>query len=103
MSLSRLGSMFMELEMERAVDAFVARGVSQAMLYEMDENHTGTIDRGEFLKYILLAMGKVEPEDVEKALRMFDQLDPQAQLEPDRRGDIKWQDVVFPLSCDWGV
>ena len=80
-SLSRLGSMFMELEMERAVDAFVARGVSQAMLYEMDENHTGTIDRGEFLKYILLAMGKVEPEDVEKALRMFDQLDPQAQLE----------------------
>ena len=37
--------------------------------------------RAEFLKYILLAMGKVEPEDVEKALRMFDALEPQAQLE----------------------
>ena len=38
---------------------------------------SGSVDRGEFLKYVLLTMGKVEPEDIDKALLMFDRLDPQ--------------------------
>ena len=86
-SLGKLGAITMEMEMERDVDAFVRRGVSQAMLREMDTRGRGSIDRGEFLKYVLLAMGKVDAEDIEKALGMFDKLD------EDRTGLIEVEHV----------
>ena len=74
-SLGKLGALGMEIERERDVDAFVARGVSEAMLAEMDTDRDGRVDRGEFLKVVLVAMGKVDREDVDKALEMFDALD----------------------------
>jgi len=76
-SLGKLGAISMEIERDRDVDAFVARGVSQSMLAEMDTDGNGIVDRGEFLKFTLVAMGKVDAEDVQKALDMFDQLDTQ--------------------------
>ncbi len=75
MSLGKLGSLGAEIERARDVDAFVARGISLAMLEEMDTDHSGDVDRGEFLKYVLLAMGTTDPEDIAKALSMFDALD----------------------------
>jgi potassium channel subfamily K len=74
-SLSKFGSIIMEVEAERAVDRFVARGVTETMIDAMDCDGTGSIDRGEFALYMLVAMGKVEQEDVDKVCSMFDRLD----------------------------
>ena len=74
-SLGRLGALSMEIERDRDVDAFVARGVSEAMLEAMDADGDGYVDRGEFVKFVLVAMGKVDREDVDTALQMFDALD----------------------------
>ena len=60
---------------EAHADAFVSRGVSEAMIADMDKDGSGSIDKGEFLAYMLIAMGKLEPEDVEKVNGMFDHLD----------------------------
>ena len=46
MSLGRLGTISMEIEMEKDVDAFVARGVSQTMLIEMDTNGEALVSSG---------------------------------------------------------
>lgn len=74
-ALSKFGTIIMEVEAEAHADAFVARGVSEAMIADMDKDSSGSIDRGEFLGYMLVAMGKLEPEDVERINGMFDRLD----------------------------
>ena len=45
------------------------------MLEEMDTNGDRQVDRGEFLKFILVAMGKCDREDIDRALSMFDVVD----------------------------
>ena len=75
MSLSRLGSVSLEVDSARELDAFVARGLSERMLVEMDAGDSGTVDRGDFLKFILVALGKVTPDELEKVMIMFDRLD----------------------------
>ena len=42
-SLSKLGALGMEMERDRDVDAFVARGVSESMLVEMDTDRNGVV------------------------------------------------------------
>jgi len=86
--LSKFGSIFMEIEAERNVNAFVARGVSEGMIDEMDEDGSGEIDKAEFLEYMLVTLGKVDQEDVDKVLAMFDELD------VDGGGTIGKEDIV---------
>ena len=45
------------------------------MVREMDVDESGSIDSGEFLRYMLVKMGKVQDSDIEKVLSMFDALD----------------------------
>jgi len=78
-SLSKLGSIIVDVEAQRNVDSFVARGVSLGMLEDIKQNCNREgdmpIDRIEFLQYMLVAMGKVQQEDIDKVLNMFDVLD----------------------------
>ena len=84
-SLSKFGSIIMDVEAEKHVDAFVERGVSIGMLHDIKANGGadtpaagGTaveVERGEFVQYMLVAMGKVSQEDLDKVLGMFDALD----------------------------
>ena len=76
-SLSKFGTIIMEIEAERHVDAFIERGVSVGMLNDikLNANQDDAIDKYEFLKYMLVAMGKVTQEDVDKVLQMFDAMD----------------------------
>ena len=53
-ALSRFGAIIMDIEAERHVDAFVARGVSLGMLKDikLDADGSDAIDRMEFLQYM---------------------------------------------------
>ena len=86
-ALSNFGTIIIDIEAANAVKAFVARGVSEEMIDEMDEDGSGAIDRCEFLRYMLVSMGKVEREDVDKILGVFDTLD------LDGSGSIDKEDV----------
>ena len=48
------------------VDAFVARGVSEGMISEIDRDGSGSVDRSEFLQHMLVHLGKVEQDDIDK-------------------------------------
>ena len=74
-ALSKFGSIIMEIEAELHADAFVARGVSEGMIRDMDADASGAIDRCEFVTYMLVAMGKLEQDDVDRVQGMFDKLD----------------------------
>jgi len=91
-SLSKFGTVVIEIEAEKAVNDFVKRGVSEAMIEEMDADKSGSVDKAEFLRYMLITMGKVEEEDLDKVLGMFDTLD------IDGSGTIDRDDIVRELS-----
>jgi potassium channel subfamily K len=74
LSLSKFGSVVMEIEAERALDRFVRRGVSAEMLAEMGGSD-GRVDKVEFLSYMLVHMGKVQQTDLDKVMGMFHVLD----------------------------
>ena len=57
---ARLVRVVMEVEVERAVAAFVEQGVSAEMIAEIDVDGGGSVDRNEFLEYMLVKTGKVE-------------------------------------------
>lgn len=87
-SLSKFGAIIMEIEADRAVDAFVARGVSEGMISEIDRDGSGSVDRSEFLQHMLVHLGKVEQDDIDKVLAMFDALDADGSGSIDA-GDIR--------------
>ena len=74
-SLLAAASLRLQIEAEKQLDAYVARGVTEAMIHQMDSDGTGSVDRFEFLKSMLLQLGKVEEDDVAKIIKMFDDLD----------------------------
>ena len=92
MSLSKFSSIVMEVEAERALNEFVNRGVSMAMIEEMDVDGSGSVDRAEFLRYMLITMGKVEAEDLDKLLGIF------AKLDHDGSGTIDRADIFRDLA-----
>ena len=77
-----------------AVDMFVKRGVSEAMIDVMDEDHSGSIDRVEFLTYMLTTMGKVDKEDITKILGVFDALDLDGSGSIDK--EVRYAPVLAP-------
>ena len=93
-SLARFGQVCMEIEADKAIDAFIARGVTEPMIAEMcaDGPYTSSdgVDRTEFLTYMLVQMGQVQKDDVAKVLRLFDSLDADGSGRIDA-GDIRAQ------------
>jgi potassium channel subfamily K len=91
LSLSRFGAIIMDIEAEWHTDAFLARGVSVGMLHDikknMDCDGNDSIDKLEFLEYMLVTMGKVSTEDIEKVTGMFDLLD------EDKSGQLDAEDI----------
>ena len=59
----------MDYETERAIAAFVARGVSVELIGEIDANGDGTVDRLEFLVHMLRSLGKLEQQDIDQVPR----------------------------------
>ena len=45
--------------------------MTEDMIREIDKDHSGSIDKFEFVSYILVGQGKVEPEDVAFAVSLF--------------------------------
>ena len=95
-SLARFGQVCMEIEADKAIDTFIARGVTEPMIAEMCADgysrYTGGdgVDRTEFLTYMLVQMGQVQRGDVAKVLRLFDALDADGSGRIDA-GDIRAQ------------
>ena len=86
-SLHKLGAAVMEAEAQRALDRFVSRGVTRGMLADIGGGPSCHVDRAEFLRFMLVHMGKVQKGDVDKVLGLFEQLDTA------RTGDLGPADV----------
>jgi len=73
--LGQIAAALMEHESNLAVAAFIARGVSPQLIHEMDADGSGTVEKLEFARHMLVSTGKVEARDFDQVLALFDSLD----------------------------
>jgi potassium channel subfamily K len=55
----RVTTIFIQMEQDAQIDQFMAQGVNEQMIREIDIDKSGSIDRHEFMRYMLEKMGEV--------------------------------------------
>jgi len=85
---ARLARVVMDVEVERSVAEFVARGVTVDLLRELDRDRSGAVERHEFLAEMLVHTGKVERADVLQIEALFRSLDRDGKGKLDE-GDLR--------------
>lgn len=111
-ALQKIAAIFMEVEQEKKLEAFVQRGVTTAMITEMDQDvyatgkdgkrvllqkATGEVDKLEFLEYMLVSLNKCTKRDIRLLLKMF------ADLDESGDGKISIDDIKVPFASPHGT
>mmetsp|Transcript_6388 Transcript_6388/g.9732 ORF Transcript_6388/g.9732 Transcript_6388/m.9732 type:complete len:487 (-) Transcript_6388:89-1549(-) len=88
--LGRIATLTIERRVDALENEYMDRDFTIKDLMEMDADKDGKVHRGEFILYSLLAMGKVEQEDVDELKEVFDRLD------KDNNGTLDRADILSP-------
>ena len=56
---------------EKHIQQFVNRGITEEMIRQIDFDHGGSIERDEFMKFMLIKMGLVEKETLDRIENLF--------------------------------
>eukprot|EP00937_MAST-01D_sp_MAST-1D-sp2_P000116 g116.t1 len=86
-SLGEFAKVWMEAEEEKHMQNFITRGVSEAMIMEIDDSGEGSVDKWEFMSYMLVKLGKLKRADILQMEEVFNLLD------QDGSGEIDLDDV----------
>jgi hypothetical protein len=86
--LGRIAAAYIERKHFRAENDFLQRSMTLADLNAMDSNHDGKVSELEFMTYMLVAMQKVDKEDLRDLSTLFQRLD------KGKSGTIDKQDLV---------
>ena len=86
--LARIAGAYMERKQDANEKAFMSRSLATSDLAVMDTNQDGRVEKSEFLAYMLIALNKVEKEDLDEINELFDRLD------KDQNGSLTKDDVV---------
>ena len=74
-SFGRLVAVVLDWYHEHEAHTFVEGGVTESLINEMDADESGSIERYEFVAYMLAQMGKATPDDISYIMTLFDELD----------------------------
>jgi len=75
LAVSKFAKVAHRRHQQRWVKQFEEQGVTMDMIRTIDRDNSGTIDRHEFLSYILLYIGKVKAIEINSINELFDTLD----------------------------
>jgi len=78
------------------IEEFCKAGVSNDMIERMDEDGDNKVDRFEFCTYMLVNLGKIEQDDVDQVMSLFEHYD------LDGSGMITIDDVVHVNNVEGG-
>jgi hypothetical protein len=73
--LGLIASSFLDKRDNKMEEEFLSRALTLGDLKRMDFDHDGRVSEAEFLIYMLLTLQKVEEEDIEDILHVFQKLD----------------------------
>jgi potassium channel subfamily K len=90
--LSRIASVYMARKRSTTEQSFLHRTLTIHDLRILDKDGDGTVTRAEFLEYMLVALQKVDQEDIDELHNAFERLD------SDQSGTLTAQDLVASLQ-----
>ena len=90
--LSRIAGAYLKYKMEQEEIKFLNRQLSLQDLIHMDTDHDGEVIWAEFLEFMLLAMQKVDAEDIAQLREIFDKLDTSGD------GVLTKEDLEIPIT-----
>jgi hypothetical protein len=73
--LGRIANLYIQRKNRQAERAFLKRSITLCDLRTMDVNKDGLVSKDEFLKFMLVALQKVDKESLDDLCRVFDSLD----------------------------
>ena len=74
-SFGKLVALILDWSSDHQVHTFVEGGVTDSLIKELDADESGSIERYEFVAYMLAQMGKATPDDINTIMDIFDELD----------------------------
>lgn len=73
--LGRVAGAYVDRKRRLAEKKFFAQSLTLADIKIMDVDNNGHVDRAEFLAYMLVTLQRVEPEEIDSLLKLFNKLD----------------------------
>lgn len=97
--LGRIASVYIDRNNDMMEERFLRRAMTVADLRRMDTNQDNKVSPDEFLRYMLVALQKVEKQDIDDIMRLFQKLD------KDNNGFIEKEDLMsnYNLTVRPGV
>ena len=86
--LARVASVYMNKKRRNAEKEFMSRTLTLSDIKAMDMDCDGKVDKAEFLIFMLVALQKVEKEDISAIMALFQRLD------KDKSGCLSRRDLV---------
>jgi hypothetical protein len=90
--LAAVASIYMKRQRRRAELKFLTRTMTIYDMQAMDENNDGEVQESEFLAFMLVALNKVNKEEIAEIMSLFDRLD------VSKSGTIDMKDLVVSKS-----
>lgn len=87
--LARIASLYMRRKHQEVEHCFLNRTLTLCDLRTLDADRSGSVDKAEFLAYMLVALQKVSQEDIDEILAAF------ARLDKDCNGFLTEADLGF--------
>mmetsp|Transcript_25407 Transcript_25407/g.37516 ORF Transcript_25407/g.37516 Transcript_25407/m.37516 type:complete len:354 (+) Transcript_25407:56-1117(+) len=94
MVMSAVSNVYMTRKTNEAEKRFLQRKMKQSDLNAMDMDMDGVVSRAEFLLFMIMHMGKVEEEFIDKLKTVFDQLD------KDKTGTLTVADLMGKMGIN---
>lgn len=73
--LGRVAGVYLERKHRKAEERFLQHSLTLTDIETMDSDHSGDVDKAEFLSYMLVTMQWVEQEEIDTLMKLFDKLD----------------------------
>ena len=93
-TFGRLTGVFLKHKSEEAEREFLNRRLTEADLQIMDRDANGLVDYEEFVRFMLVSMGKVTMEDMDRLKGLYDDLD------ADHDGSLQIHDLIVMANSE---
>lgn len=92
--LARIASTYMDRKQRKVDREFLSHRLTMCDIETMDTNRDGEVDRAEFVIYMLVALQRVDKDDVDEIIRCFNRLDrtKSDSLTPQDLSDNGWNE-----------
>jgi len=87
--LGQIATTYVDKRNDALEAQFLSRALTESALEKMDANNDNTVTKDEFLVYMLKTLDKVEQDDIDKILALFEKLD------KDKSGSLTVEDIEF--------